>query len=254
MPRVWGSQVTASDGAKFRLGMDYSVSGTKITVSGYIAEFAGYYINDSSTRLTRTGSLSGSVYFPFRLNGGGTVSIPGSSGTITGTRGKSYTFGGRMDQLPYSGLSASVSTTVTISATTPSAPGRPSFSNTSPTGLTVSWAASSNSGGSSITGYLLRYYPRGSATGTYVNHSEANNRSRTVTGLNPGQEYTFVVLARNARGYSSASQSRTIRMMAGAWINVSGVWRLAAPYVKHNGVWKAAVPYVRHNGSWKLTT
>ena len=253
MPRVWGSQVTASDGAKFRLGMDYSVSGTKITVSGYIAEFQGYYINDSSTRLTRTGKVSGTVYFPFRLNGNGTVSIPGSSASFTGTRGSSYTFGGRMDQLPYSGLSASVSTTVKIPTGLPTAPGRPSATNITTVGVSISWVAPSSNGGSSVTGYQLQRYKGSSASGTPEATGTYTSRAVTYSSLTPGTQYTFRVRARNANGYGPYSTIRTIRTKNAVWVRVSGVWKQAVPYVKHNGTWKEATAMVRHNGSWRST-
>lgn len=252
MPRVWGSQVTASGGAKFRLGMDYSVSGTKITVSGYVAEFVGYYINDASTRLTRTGKLSGSVTFPFRLNGNGIVSIPGSSGSFTVTRGNSYTFGGKMDQLPFAGLSVSVSTTVTIPTGLPTAPGRPSVTNITTTSARVGWSTPSSNGGSSVIGYQLQRYKGTSTSGT-PESATSHTGAVTVTGLVPGTQYTFRVRARNANGYGPYSTARTIRTKNVVWVRVSGVWKQAVPYVKHNGVWKEATAMVRHNGVWRST-
>lgn len=252
MPRVWGSQVTASGGAKFRLGMDYSVSGTKITVSGYIAEFRGYFIDDRSVRLTRTGKLSGSVNFPFRLNGNGTVSIPGSGGSFTGTRGSSYTFGGKMDQLPYSGLSASVSTTVSIPTGLPTAPGRPSATNITTVGVRISWAAPSSNGGSSVTSYQLQRY-RGASTSGTLESTTSHTVAVNVTGLTPGTQYTFRVRSRNANGYGPWSTTRTIRTKNAVWVRVSGVWRQAIPYVKHAGTWKEATAMVRHNGTWRST-
>lgn len=252
MPRVWGSQVTAPGGAKFRLGMDYSVSGTKITVSGYIAEFRGYYIDDRSTRLTRTGKLSGSVTFPFRLNGNGTISIPGSGGSFTGTRGSSYTFGGRMDQLPFAGLSVSVSATVSIPTGLPTAPGRPSATNITTVGARIGWASPSSNGGSSVIDYQLQRYKGTSTSGTpeaVGSYTHAVN----VTGLTPGTQYTFRVRARNANGYGPYSTARTIKTKNAVWVKVSGVWRQAVPYVKHNGTWKEATAMVRHNGSWRST-
>lgn len=252
MPRVWGSQVAASDGAKFRLGMDYSVSGTKITVSGYIAEFQGYFINDSSTRLTRTGKLSGSVTFPFRLSGNGTVSIPGSGGSFTGTRGSSYTFGGKMDQLPFAGLSASVSATVSIPTGLPTAPGRPSATNITTVGVRIGWTSPTNNGGSSVTSYQLQRY-RGASTSGTLESTTSHTVAVNVTGLTPGTQYTFRVRARNANGYGPWSTTRTIRTKNAVWVRVSGVWKQAVPYVKHNGTWKEATAMVRHNGSWRST-
>lgn len=251
MPRVWGAWTTTSGGVRFRLGFDYSISGTSIKVSQYVAESIGW-VRDNVT-LTRTGIGKGTMRWYFNRSSAGVSAIPNSGFTHKGVYGGKYTVGGKLTDMVYN-HQPSVSASISIPSGKPTAPSRPSTSNAAPTSIRVSWGASSSSNGSSITGYLLRYYPRGSATGTYVNVSEQNNRARTVTGLNPGQLYTFVVLARNANGYSPASPPKTIRMMAGAWIKVDGVWRLAEPYVRHNGSWKPAVPYVRHNGSWKLTT
>lgn len=252
MPRVWGSQVTASDGAKFRLGMDYSVSGTKITVGGYIAEFQGYYINDSAARLTRTGKLSGSLTFPFHLNGNGTVSIPGSGGSFTGTRGSSYTFGGKMDELPFAGLSASVSATVKIPTGLPTAPGRPSATNITTTGVRISWTAPGSNGGSKVIDYQLQRY-KGTSTDGTPESATSHKGAVNVTGLTPGTQYTFRVRARNANGYGPYSTARTIKTKNAVWVKVSGVWKQAVPYVKHNGAWKEATAMVKHNGSWRAT-
>lgn len=156
------------------------------------------------------------------------------------------------------GGSVSVSLSLTRISERPSAPGKPSFSNALPTSVTVSWAASSNNGGSSIDYYLLRYWPNKDGTGSYIDHSKANNRSRTVTGLTPGQYYKFVVYAHNGSsdndGYSDRSSANVIQMLAGAWLKISGAWKLAVPYINVAGVWKLAVPYIKSGGVWKMTS
>lgn len=134
----------------------------------------------------------------------------------------------------------------------PSAPGTPTLTNVMPTTLTVSWAASTDNGGSAIDSYLLRYWDVANPT-AYVDHSSANNLTREVTGLIPGKTYGFVVFAHNAVGYSVKSAESDVQMLAGVWVNVAGVWKLAIPYVNVDGVWKMAVPYVNVNGVWKMT-
>ena len=146
-----------------------------------------------------------------------------------------------------------VGLTVNRPAQVPSAPGKPVVSAITNNSATVSWTASSASNGADISGYLLCYWPNSSASGPYVNHSTATSLSRSVTGLTPGQDYTFTVYAQNSVGYSAASAATTIKTLAGAWIRVSGVWRLCVPYVRTGGVWKMAVPYVRSGGTWRLT-
>ena len=135
----------------------------------------------------------------------------------------------------------------------PSAPGQPSISEITPTSCRVQFSASTYDNGSGIDGYLLRYWPNSSASGSYVDHSFSGYGDRTVTGLTPGQVYTFGVYARNGVGYSPVSFQTTIRTLAGAWIKTNGVWKLATPLVKVDGSWRNSISYVKVNGSWKNT-
>lgn len=157
-----------------------------------------------------------------------------------------------------SGGSVTVSLSLRRIAKKPSPPGKPSFSNELPTSVTVSWAASTNNGGTSIDHYLLRYWPNAAGTGSYIDHSKANNRSRVVTGLTPGRTYRFVVYAHNGSadndGYSDRSSANIFQMLAGVWLKISGVWKLAVPYINVAGVWKLAVPYIKSGGVWKMTS
>lgn len=138
----------------------------------------------------------------------------------------------------------------------PSQPGTPQFTNILPTSLTVSWAGSSDNAGSAIDGYLLRRWDGQSATGSYVDNF-ANNTSRVVTGLTPGNWYTFGVYAHNgsadAGGYSVVSAVATIRMIAGGRIRVAGTYKTALPYQRVSGVYKLTLPFVKRSGAWKNT-
>ena len=138
----------------------------------------------------------------------------------------------------------------------PSAPGAPTFTNIKPTSVTVSWSSSTNNGGASINGYLLRYWPNKDGSGPYIDVSLQNNTSRTVSGLTPGKTYRFVVYAHNSSsdnsGFSSPSKASVVRMFAGLRIKVSGHWKLAVLYVKVNGKWRMAIPYFKRNGTWKM--
>ncbi len=150
--------------------------------------------------------------------------------------------------------SASVSLNLTRIPKVPSPPGQPQFSNITPTSVTVSWSASTDDGGDPVYEYLLRRWTGTSMSGSYVD-SSANNRTRNVTGLTPGTNYTFAAYARNHAwgGYSDHSSPNTLLVSGAVWIRVGGVWRRAVPYVRYNGVWKVAVPYVRSGGTWELT-
>lgn len=69
--------------------------------------------------------------------------------------------------------------------------------------------------------------------------------------LDPGETYYYWIQARNAYGWSLWSGRETVVLVAGARINVGGVWKRAVPYVRVNGVWKLARPWVKQNGVWK---
>jgi len=65
--------------------------------------------------------------------------------------------------------------------------------------VTLSWSAPDN-GGSSITGYTVKH-----ANGTVI--ITTTNTSYTVTGLTNGTSYTFIVIANNSVGSSTANSS-----------------------------------------------
>lgn len=132
----------------------------------------------------------------------------------------------------------------------PSPPGKPTFTNITMTTVTVSWPASSSTGGKPIKSYLMRRWNAASMTGAYYD-SSANNRTRNVTGLIPGRAFTFAIYALNDDGYSNPSASSVITMPGGCYIRVKGVWKVAIPYVRSGGKWHQAIPYIRTGGTWK---
>lgn len=138
----------------------------------------------------------------------------------------------------------------------PSAPGTPTFSSVMPQSVTVSWTGSTDNAGSAIDHYLLRRWPNATATGGYTD-TVVYGTSVSVSGLTPGQEYSFVVYAHNGSadngGYSNQSGLGVVRMLSGARVKLGGVWRLAIPYVKVAGVWKLAMPFTKVSGIWKRT-
>lgn len=131
----------------------------------------------------------------------------------------------------------------------PSPPGTPSFSNRGLTTVTVTWALSGSTGGKPIKSYLLRRWNAATMTGPHYD-SSANNRTRNVTGLIPGNPYTFAVYALNDDGYSNRSGTATIDMYGGCYIRVGGKWKKAIPYVRSGGRWHMAIPYIRSGGTW----
>ena len=87
----------------------------------------------------------------------------------------------------------------------PSAPGSPVLSSPSSTSLLVSWSAPSNTG-PSIIDYDVGYGLNSGGPFTDWPHSGAS-RSATLTGLNASTLYYVRVLARNAEGDSSWSET-----------------------------------------------
>lgn len=136
--------------------------------------------------------------------------------------------------------------------TVPSQPGPITSTNLALTTVTIHWSASASNGGAAIDGYLLRRYTGATTTGPYVD-SFANNLARNLTGLLPGGEYTFLVYAHNAEGYSVARGPTSVILFGGVWIRYGKKWRKAIPYVRSGGKWKAAQPFVRSGGTWHQT-
>lgn len=85
-------------------------------------------------------------------------------------------------------------------------PGAPISLTAGATGTTtqeLSWTAASFAGGSAITGYNV--YFRVSGSGPYVLFDDTASTSITVTDLESGETYDFIVKTTNAFGESTPS-------------------------------------------------
>jgi hypothetical protein len=143
----------------------------------------------------------------------------------------------------------------------PGAPDQPQFSNEAPTKLTITWNTpvdgdgNEANGGGTIDNYVLRRYIGTDTTGNHFDYP-GNDTTRNITDLDPGETYTFTVLAHNnssqSNGFSPPSDPNTITTTAGVWIRYGGVWKKAIPYIRVSGQWKQAITYVR-SGTWKQT-
>jgi beta-glucosidase len=78
----------------------------------------------------------------------------------------------------------------------PSVPGAPVAGGVTATGLTLTWPASTDTGGSGLAGYDV--YRDGTVVGT------STTASYTATGLTPATRYEFAVVARDGAGNRSA--------------------------------------------------
>ena len=75
----------------------------------------------------------------------------------------------------------------------------------------------------------------------------------TLTPLLPGRTYYFWARGHNRIGWSPYSERTSSRTIAGARVNVAGVWKEAIPYVRDGGVWKLAEGWAKIAGLWKGT-
>lgn len=147
---------------------------------------------------------------------------------------------------------------LTSLATAATSPGIPDFTNVLPTSVTLTWTAPSDDGGWPVSSYLIEAY-LGDDTTTDTNPKQftSNGVTKNVTGLQAGKDYTFLIYAYNGHGanggYSTPSTAATVQMLAGSWVRVDGVWKIAIPYVRVSGVWKMAVPWIRTGDQWQQT-
>lgn len=129
----------------------------------------------------------------------------------------------------------------------PEAPSAPVLSDISQTGLIAQFDPNGD-GGSPIFNYELGYSTISDVdTATIV----SGYPPITLSGLTPATMYYFWARAENAFGFSGWSSVGFAQTLAGARVNVSGVWKNAIPYVRVGGVWKRAVPYIKQLGVWK---
>lgn len=168
--------------------------------------------------------------------------------TVTGlTAGVRHYFWGRNHNSKGYGPWSAVASFVTLKV--PDAPNAPIVSNATQTSVVVSFT-DNGTGGSTITGREVGY----GTSATSVQSSIAYSGVTTINGLDPGKVYYFFSRIRNSVGWGPYSAPSSLKTVAGASINVNGVWKDAVPYVKVGGVWKLARPWGRVAGVWGEST
>lgn len=199
----WGSYTSGS--LKLRAGIELTVSGTKITAKYYIASSGITSINDSMT-LTMSGSATGSTTFWMRSPSSALLI---ATKTKTGSRGKKYTFGAKITGTPSTVPgNPSVSASITVPATKPSKPSKPTITAPSSSSVKGTLKYAPSNGGASITRYEWNL-----STNSTV-HSSGTTRYKTVTGLSANTSYRIRVRAVNRAGagpwseYSNAARTK----------------------------------------------
>ena len=176
---------------------------------------------------TKTGTSTATVAFlPPSSDGGVAITSYTATSSPSG-----ITATGTSSPIALTGLTSATAYTFTVTATNtvgtsspsqasnsittdyinPNSPGAPTIGTATKTGATtatVAYTAPASDGGYAITSYTAVSTP-GGITGTL---SQAGSGTISITGLNPGQNYTFIVFATNSQGAginSAASNSIT---------------------------------------------
>lgn len=178
-----------------------------------------------------------SVWAAHSAAGGGTATVGWNYQLISGSATAIF------------GSSGTISVSVPLSQLggAPSSPTGLVASNILPTSLTLGWDSVSGA-----TDYLIEGQLGDTITSPTINR-DTTGTSINITGLAAGRDYTFRVYATNAAGASQPSDPYTVQTLAGSYLRVGGVWKVAIPYVRSGGVWKMALPYIRDGGVWKQT-
>jgi beta-glucosidase len=110
--------------------------------------------------------------------------------------------------------------TTTADTAAPSVPGAPVASAVTATGLTLTWPASTDTGGSGLAGYDV--YRNGTLIGSPA------TASYPVTGLTADTRYEFTVVARDAAGNRSAASPALAVTSAPSGTTTGGACRVSA--------------------------
>lgn len=214
------------------------------------------YTNIRVAGKAKANSTGGATILQWQLGWGKSPSTPeqvgdlaaDGSGFVAGLDpGTNYYFWNR--QRNAYGWSALSARTSVRTRDVPDAPSAPAVAMKSQTNVNLFFAPGWN-GDSSILEY--RYLRGMSPIGPSTSISTGLSTQLHDIDLIPGETYYYWAQARNVYGWSAFSNRTEVILIAGARVNVGGVWKRAVPYVNDNGTWKMARAWVKQNGVWKI--
>lgn len=182
---------------RIMVGIDLSVSGTKITAKYYGGTDYNYGINDNQV-LVASGALSFSDPFNNVSSAGDPVLV--TTRTKNGSRGNTYTFKARLTGV-YNGGDPRVTASIKIPAKEPGKVGGRSDSGFTKNSAKLSWNKPSENGAPIIEYQVLVRKGNDNWNGDTALNRKVSGRSTTVTGLDSNTVYSWWVRARNSAGW-----------------------------------------------------
>ncbi|XBH21616.1 fibronectin type III domain-containing protein [Jonesiaceae bacterium BS-20] len=200
MAIVWGGWAGSTTYRRERVGVDISVSGTKVTVAYYYQTDGA--VSDGQT-LVRSGAITGSQNFTAKQTGtnGGSGLI--ATNSFTGSRGSSYTIGAKITGV-WTGAVPSVSTTVTVPALRPAKPNAPSITNLTSSSCSVIGSAPANNG-SAINLYEFQRSSNSTFTSGLASMTTTSASGGAFGGMTGNTDYWGRYRVRNGVGWSDWS-------------------------------------------------
>ncbi|WP_250213914.1 glucuronyl esterase domain-containing protein [Acrocarpospora catenulata] len=132
--------------------------------------------------------------------------------------------------------------------TPPSTPGTPTASNVTANGATLTWAASTDTGGSGLAGYNV--YREQGATDPQLGTTTTN--SITLTGLTPNTQYQVYVRARDGAGNLSAV-SNTVQITTQPGTSTGGCSAVATVQTQWNNGYVIQPLTITNTGTSTIT-
>jgi hypothetical protein len=128
----------------------------------------------------------------------------------------------------------------------PDPPSAPVLSGATQTTMNTAFTLNADNG-QAISGQQIGYGKNPDAPEAYTDVALTD----ILRNLEAGTLLYFWSRAKNVYGWGPLSVRVSARTVAGAWLNVNGVWKEAVPFVNVNGEWKLAQAWAKIAGAWK---